>query len=156
MAFEEMGRVSKRLRLAFGISCVAFVAVLALSPFKDLLREWRQYKRNYVRFAESRVDAKRLLADYRSGIDQIWIPNLNVVDRCISCHQGINEASLLDPSVGQPFRAHPPIPHRVLQWGCVVCHRGQGLATEVREAHETTMSWEQPLLSTRFIPEVLN
>ena len=37
------------------------------------------------------------------------------------------------------------------EWGCTVCHRGQGAATEVAEAHETTLAWEQPLLPVRFI-----
>ena len=108
-------------------------------------------RRDYVRFAESRPDTKRLLADFRPEIDQIWIPQMQVVDRCTTCHQGITRPSLADASVPQPFRAHPPIPHRVRDWGCVVCHRGQGLATEVRDAHETTLAWEQPILPVRYI-----
>jgi mono/diheme cytochrome c family protein len=151
MSAEEMGKVSRRMRLVFAISSVIFVAVLAISPVKDLRREWKQYKRDYVRFAESRPDTKRLLSDFRPGIDQIWIPEMGVVDRCTTCHQGITQASLSGASVPQPFREHPPIPHAVLPWGCVVCHRGQGPATEVAEAHETTLAWEQPLLPLRFI-----
>ncbi len=38
---------------------------------------------------------------------------MGVVDRCTTCHQGIANPALLDASVPQPFRAHPPIPHRV-------------------------------------------
>ena len=76
---------------------------------------------------------------------------MDVVDRCTTCHQGITQPTLLDASVPQPFRAHPPIPHAVREWGCAVCHRGQGPATEVAEAHETTLAWEQPILPTRFI-----
>ncbi|MDD5543564.1 MAG: c-type cytochrome [Acidobacteriia bacterium] len=151
MPAEEMGKASRKLRLAFAISSVVFVAVLAISPLKDYFAPWRQYKRAYARFANTRPDTKRLLADYHSGIDQIWIPELKVVDRCTTCHQGITQPSLMDASVPQPFRAHPSIPHHALDWGCVVCHRGQGLATEVREAHETTLGWEQPLLPTHFI-----
>ena len=151
MNHEEMGKPSARLRFAFAISSVLFVLALAISPVKDLLQEWKRYKREYVRFAQNRPDTKRLLADYHPGIDQIWIPSLNVVDRCTTCHSGISEPALLDPSVPQPFRAHPVIPHRTKEWGCVVCHRGQGLATEVKEAHQTTLAWEQPLLSVQYI-----
>ncbi|HYM13840.1 MAG TPA: c-type cytochrome [Bryobacterales bacterium] len=150
-AAEEMGKISRRLRLAFAISCVLFVTVLAVSPVKDSLREWRHYKRDYVRYAQGRPDTKRLLADIQPGIDQIWIPEMNVVDRCTTCHQGITEPSLHDPAVPQPYRAHPLIPHQVKEWGCVVCHRGQGPATEVAEAHETTLAWEEPLLPNRYI-----
>ncbi|MFZ0819118.1 MAG: c-type cytochrome [Candidatus Acidiferrales bacterium] len=146
-----MGRISRRLRLILAVASVLFVIALAISPVKDLLREWKRYKRDFVSFAETRPDTKRLLADYHPDIDQIWIPDLGVVDRCTTCHQGITQPSLLDASVPQPFRAHPPIPHRVREWGCAVCHRGQGAATEVAEAHETTLAWEQPLLPVRYI-----
>ena len=146
-----MGKIPKRLRLAFAVSSLVFLAVLAVSPVKDLRQEWKQYGREFVRFAETRPDTKRLLADFHPGINQIWIPEMNVVDRCTTCHQGITQASLLDASVPQPFRAHTPMPHQVENWGCAVCHRGQGLATEVREAHETTLGWEQPLLPVRYI-----
>jgi mono/diheme cytochrome c family protein len=148
---EQMGRVSRRLRLALAVTSVLFVTSLAISPVKDSLREWKRYKRDYVRFAQTRPDTKRLLADFRPEIDQIWLPDMGVIDRCTTCHQGIAEPSLIDRSVPQPFRAHPPIPHRVNDWGCTVCHRGQGASTEVAEAHETTLGWEQPLLPMHFI-----
>jgi mono/diheme cytochrome c family protein len=151
MPAEKMGQISRRLRLAFAVTSVLFVIALAVSPVKDSLREWKHYKRAYLRFAQTQPDTKRLLADYRPEIDQIWIPNMGVVDRCTTCHQGIAQPSLLDQSVPQPFRAHPPIPHRVRDWGCATCHRGQGAATEVAEAHETTLAWEQPLLPVHFI-----
>ena len=146
-----MGKIPKQLRVAFAVSSLLFVGVLAVSPVKDLLQEWKRYRRDYVRFAETRPDTKRLLADFHPGINQIWIPEMNVIDRCTTCHPGITQPSLLDPSVPQPFRAHPPMPHHVEKWGCVVCHRGQGMATEVREAHETTLAWEQPTLPIRYI-----
>jgi mono/diheme cytochrome c family protein len=151
MQAEGMGQISRRLRLTFAVASVLFVIALAISPVKDLLREWKRYKRDYVSFAQTRPDTKRLLADYHADIDQIWIPDLGIVDRCTTCHQGITQPSLLDASVAQPFRMHPPIPHRVREWGCAVCHRGQGAATEVAEAHETTLAWEQPLLPVRYI-----
>ncbi len=151
MPAEDMGKVSRRMRLAFAVTSAVFVAVLAVSPVRDLRQEWKQYKRGYVRFAQTRADTKRLLADYRPDLDQIWIPEMNVVDRCTACHQGITQPNLADASVPQPFRAHPVIPHDIKEWGCVTCHRGQGPATEVAEAHETTLAWEQPLLPGRYI-----
>jgi mono/diheme cytochrome c family protein len=151
MTAEEMGRVSRRLRVTLAIASVAFVAVLAVSPVKDYFQEWKRYEKDYVRFAQTRPDTKHLLADFHTGIDQIWLPDLKVVDRCTTCHQGITQASLADSSVPQPFRAHPVIPHAIKEWGCVACHRGQGPATEVAEAHETTLAWEQPIMPTNYI-----
>ncbi len=74
MPAEDMGRVTNRLRLIFAVSCVVFLIVLAISPVRDHLSAWRRYERDYVRFAETRPDTKRLLADFRPEIDQIWIP----------------------------------------------------------------------------------
>ena len=151
MPAEEMGKLSEKLRLTFAISTVVCVLVLAISPVKDFRAEWKQYKRSFVKYAQGRPDTKRLLADYSPNIDQVWLPGMNVTDRCTTCHQGIVQFTLADASVPQPFRAHPPIPHNVRDWGCTICHRGQGPATEVAEAHETTLAWEQPILPARFL-----
>ena len=151
MSAEEMGRLTTRIRIVFAVSSVLFLLVLAISPFKDFRREWKQYKRSYVKFAQTRPDTKKLLADYSFSIDQIWLPGMNVIDRCTTCHQGITQTSLADTTVPQPFRAHPPIPHNVREWGCTTCHRGQGPATELAEAHESTLAWEQPILPAHFM-----
>jgi len=151
MPAEDMGKLSDKLRLTFALATVVCVLVLAISPLKDFRAEWKHYKRWFVKYAETRPDTKKLLADYNSSIDQVWLPGMNVTDRCTTCHQGITQPSLADASVPQPFRAHPPVPHNVRQWGCTICHRGQGPATEVAEAHETTLAWEQPILPAHFL-----
>jgi mono/diheme cytochrome c family protein len=151
MPAEEMGKVSKKLRAAFAVSSVLFLAALASSPVKDYLSEWRRYEKAYLRFAQTRPDTKRLLADYHFGVNQIWVPQMGVVDRCTTCHLGISQPTLRGPTVPQPFRAHPLIPHHVEDWGCVVCHRGQGRATEVAEAHDTTLAWERPMLPVHYM-----
>jgi cytochrome c1 len=43
------------------------------------------------------------------------------------------------------------IPHKGEQFGCTVCHRGQGAATTVEEAHNSTLAWEQPILPAKYI-----
>src|SRR5271157_660989 len=151
MPAEDMGKLTYRMRLAFAVATVICVLVLAISPVKDFRAEWKKYKRSFVRFAQGRPDTKKLLADYSPNIDQVWRPGMNGVDRCTTCHQGMTQPSLADASVPQPFRAHPPIPHNVREWGCTICHRGQGPATEVAEAHETTLAWEQPILPAHFL-----
>ena len=96
MPAEQMGQISRRLRFTFAVTSILFLFALAISPFKDSLLEWKRYKRAYVQFAQTRPDTKKLLADYRPEIDQIWLPDMGVVDRCTTCHQGITEPSLLD------------------------------------------------------------
>jgi mono/diheme cytochrome c family protein len=84
------------------------------------------------------------------GIQQIWIPERGVVDRCPTCHVALNEPGLTDVTK-QPFRPHPPMPHSLTEFGCVMCHHGQGAATTVEEAHYSTKAWEQPILPARYL-----
>jgi cytochrome c1 len=135
---------------AFGVVSLVFLVSLAIAPAKNHFSEWRHYQHQYLRMIRNRSDAVTLQRHFQGGIQQIWLPDLGVVDRCTSCHVGLKEASLADVAV-QPFRRHPVIPHTLDQFGCTVCHRGQGAATTVAEAHNSTLAWEQPILPAKYI-----
>ena len=135
---------------AFGVVSVLFLISLAIAPAKNHFSEWRHYQKQYLRLIRGRGDAITLQRHFQADIQQIWLPELGAVDRCTTCHVGLKEASLTDVSL-QPFRKHPVIPHSADQFGCVMCHRGQGPATTVEEAHSSTLAWEQPILPARYI-----
>ena len=135
---------------AFGVVSCFFLLSLAIAPAKNHFSEWRHYQHGYLKMIRNRSDAVTLQRHFESGIQQTWLPDLGVVDRCTSCHVGLKEASLADVSV-QPFRPHPVIPHKLDQFGCTICHRGQGVATTVAEAHNSTLAWEQPILPAKYI-----
>ena len=135
---------------AFGTVSVIFLVSLAIAPAKNHFSEWRRYQKGYLAMVSHRADARTLERRAASGIQQIWIPQLGVVDRCETCHTAMKEAALKDVSL-QPYRPHPPIPHKLDEFGCVVCHRGQGPATTVAEAHSSTSAWEEPLLPSRYL-----
>jgi len=134
---------------AFGTLSVLLVLLLAIVPAKDRFREWLWYQNQYRRLIQDRPDATALEKRFQPGIQQIWLPDLSVTDRCPTCHVAMKEASLA--GVSQPFRPHPPMPHSPTEFGCTVCHRGQGVATTVEEAHRSTKAWEQPILPERFL-----
>ena len=134
---------------AFGTLSVVLVACLAVVPAKDHFREWSRYQTRYLRLIRQRGDAATLQRRFQPGLQQTWLPELGVVDRCATCHVAMKETSLTDVST-QPFRPHPAIPHSLNEFGCVMCHRGQGPATSVEEAHSSTKAWEQPLLPARY------
>jgi mono/diheme cytochrome c family protein len=135
---------------AFGVVSVVLLALLAIAPAKNHFSEWRHYQQSYLRLIRDRSDALSLRRHFQGDIQQIWLPDLAVVDRCTTCHQGLKENSLADVSE-QPFGKHPVIPHKLDEFGCVMCHRGQGPATTVSEAHYSTLAWEQPVLPTKYI-----
>ena len=135
---------------AFGVVSLIFLASMAIAPSKNFFSEWRHYQRGYLGLIRNRSDANTLQRHFQGGIQQVWLPELGVVDRCTSCHVGLKEASLSDVAT-QPYRKHPVIPHNLDQFGCTVCHRGQGAATTLEEAHRSTLAWEQPILPAKYI-----
>ena len=154
MAIRE--KLAAILKLLFGDSARAFgtlglvlLLLLATVPARDQFREWYRYQKGYLRLIRGRDDAVTLQRRFQGGVHQTWIPTLGVVDRCASCHVALKEASLRGVKT-QPFRPHPPIPHSLDDLGCVMCHRGQGVATTSEEAHNSTLAWEEPMLPARY------
>lgn len=101
--------------------------------------------------AKTRPDKERLLVGHYAKLDQVWIPQLNAEDRCTACHQRIAQPSPARRSVPQPYRTHPLFRGHRKDWGCTVCHRGQGAAAEKDEAHQPKLTREQPLLPIGYI-----
>jgi len=135
---------------AFGTVSLLFVALLVVAGAQDLFGPWRHYQRQYLRLVRGRADARALERRFQPGIQQLWLPNQGVVDRCTTCHVALQETTLEDVTE-QPFRPHPPIPHSLTEFGCVTCHRGQGTATSVAEAHRSTKAWDEPLLPAKYL-----
>ncbi len=135
---------------AFGSLSVVLLVLLAIVPAKDHFREWLRYQNDYRSLIRNRSDAVSLARRFQPGVQQTWLPDLGVVDRCSTCHVALKEASLTG-AVTQPFRPHPPMPHTLTEFGCVICHRGQGVATTVEEAHNSSKAWEQPILPARYV-----
>jgi mono/diheme cytochrome c family protein len=134
---------------AFGTLAVVLVLFLAIVPAKDYFRQWRRYQAGYQKLIRQRGDAATLQRRFQPGLHQTWLPELGVVDRCTTCHVAMKESSLADVSA-QPYRPHPPIPHSLSDFGCSMCHRGQGAATTVEAAHSSTLAWEEPVLPARY------
>jgi len=135
---------------AFGVVSLVLLAALAIAPAKDHFSEWHGYQQRYLSLIRDRGDAVSLRRRFQPGIRQVWLPELGVVDRCTTCHEGLKEASLADVHE-QPYREHPAIPHKLDEFGCVICHRGQGAATTVAEAHHSERAGEEPILPARYI-----
>jgi len=146
---------SERLWFWFAVSSVVCLVVLAVSPVKDYFREYRRYQDEYrqmlLRSAASLKEMNQAHAR-EVGVRQIWVPALdNHVDRCVSCHLGVEEPRMA--GAPEPFRRHPLTPHTpgdFDRFGCVACHMGQGRATTEAEAHGHVRDWNSPILPVRY------
>jgi cytochrome c2 len=110
--------------------------------------EWKDYQSNFKDIIAENFGGVDL-STIPEGIQQIWVENLDKVDRCITCHQGINWKGL--ESVENPWKTHPNSElmanHPPDKFGCTTCHGGQGYAVSEYAAHGFVEHWEEPLLS---------
>jgi len=134
----------------FGWTSLLLLVLLAIAPAKNFFADWHRYQRGYERLIGKRSDAVTLRRHFEPGIQQIWLPETGVVDRCTTCHTALKETTLADITM-QPYRPHPAIPHKPEEMGCSICHRGQGTATSVEDAHKSTLAWEEPLLPAKYL-----
>ncbi len=129
-------------RLLFLLSAAVLAGLFLLAMWIDTNREWTKYQRQFVRSLHR--DERRGIT---TGINQVIVSDLHRVDRCTTCHLAIEKPQLA--LAEEPFTAHPGEylkRHPPKQFGCTVCHGGQGLATDVKAAHGEVEHWERPLL----------
>ncbi len=134
------------LRKYFALASVALLIVLAVSPLKDYFSEWRSYQHQYNALIET---LPQRVKPVPIGIKQQWVQKFDRVDRCETCHLGISEPALKNAK--EPFTTHPNIYHDIDEFGCTVCHDGQGAATEYKESIGKVKFWESPIFPRDFM-----
>lgn len=123
---------------------------------EGLNREWRKHQKEFLLLVTdlSPSGKREGKQDIERGIFQVELPHLNRVDRCICCHQGGEDPRLADAA--QPHTLHPgPFlsDHPVQDFGCTICHGGQGRALSGQDAHgkQSEVHWSYPILEQPYI-----
>ncbi|MCC6586549.1 MAG: c-type cytochrome [Bryobacterales bacterium] len=116
-------------------SAAVLVLLVAAAVDENFLKQWRRIQ------AEGRGEEGAIPVQLR----QVVNVNLGVADRCVSCHvaMGPGEQSVRGHAV---LAAHKPVVHDPAEYGCTVCHGGQGQATEKADAHGDVHFWPEPML----------
>ena len=100
-----------------------------------------------IELANSDYRIKQIvLKDITDDVNFMRVPK---VDRCITCHLGIDNPDFKDAA--QPLRTHPNLelfmdknsPHPVDQFACTTCHLGRGRATDFVGAVHTPRNEHQ-------------
>ena len=146
---RDYSRLFRWTLLASSLVTLLLLAGAALR--ENYLSQWQFVQRAYRDILQEKATDERgreLLAGYRMGLRQVSVPALGAVDRCVTCHVGIDDPRMTD--VSQPFRVHPGDVlqhHPVDRFGCTVCHHGQGAATNFQDAKAEDAYWDYPLLT---------
>ncbi len=137
-----------RLHAAFAALGLAFLAIFSWVFFREQGAEWRAAQSGFRRLEATLKNPHQLAQSARaSGLRQVWLPDLGRVDRCTTCHLGVDDPAFVKAPL--PFRSHPGswlTTHPVERYGCSVCHDGQGAATDyVRAGHRPDGRVEQAM-----------
>ncbi len=128
---------------SFGAVTLLITAFITWNYFRP---EWMDYQEEFRSMVAEKFGEQKA-SQVPRGLQQVWVKELGRVDRCTTCHQGMDWKGL--DNAPNPFRAHPReilVKHPVQQFGCTACHGGQGAATMVQAAHGMVEHWEEPLL----------
>jgi mono/diheme cytochrome c family protein len=145
---HDPSRTLKWILLVSSVVTLAFL--IAAAARENVTAEWRGVQKSYKEVLLAKAsDAKtrRAAEQFPIEIRQVTIPALNTVERCVSCHLGIDDPRMADEP--QPFRIHSKDllrTHPVNKFGCTVCHQGQGAALNFEEAKAEDYFWDYPLL----------
>jgi mono/diheme cytochrome c family protein len=147
----EARRRDLAVKIALLALSVATIAVLIAAALKEnILAPWRLHQRRYADILEAKATddfGRNLAASFDVHMRQIVVPDLGAVDRCVSCHTGYDDPRMAEEP--NPYRTHPGAyltAHEDARFGCTICHRGQGRATDFEDAKAEDRHWDYPLL----------
>jgi len=150
VAVEVKNIAPSRLHVLFACLGITFLLIFSWVLFHEGTAEWRTTQARF-RQLERGVKNPHQLAQSAGvgGLRQIWLPDLGRIDRCETCHLGIDDPAFAGAPA--PFAAHPGTwlsTHPTDRFGCTPCHDGQGQATD----YATVAHQPQPFVTRPMRP----
>lgn len=134
---------ARTMKIVLLVCSVAMLCLFGLGAWEENFGgQWRALQhgyRNLLVSAAKSPGARHSAASFHVELRQLYLPELHTVDRCVSCHLGLQVPSMADAP--QPFREHSGdllVHHPPELFGCTVCHDGQGRAATESDAHGWT------------------
>ncbi|MCS6806647.1 MAG: c-type cytochrome [Acidobacteriota bacterium] len=151
------------MRVALAISSFVALIIHGIVFYDQFFHQWEDHQTAYFEQARGLAtkDAERAaLEGRRPRIEQIIVTQFGEarVDRCTTCHIAIDDPRF--KAHAEPLRTHPNSEalgdtfvngrwerrHKFSDFGCTVCHDGQGRGLETFYAHGEDHFWPEPLL----------
>ena len=145
---NDHSRLFRMTLLAASLLTIVLLVIAALR--ENFFAQWYKVQTEYRELLQSRARDKagqELARNFRVELKQVAIPGLGAVDRCVACHNGIDDPRMTD--VPLPHRVHSGEVlkhHPADRYGCTICHQGQGAATNFHDAKAEDAFWDYPLL----------
>lgn len=152
---KSYDKLYKILTIIGSLICIVFFGMAAIE--ENFLREWKNNQTAYKQILMSKAKndkQKEIAKEFPVKIRQVILKDFDRVDRCVSCHTGIENPQMADQV--PPFAAHPGDyvkNHPVEKFGCSICHGGQDRALSAKSvfARQEDVHWEYPVLRKEYI-----
>src|SRR6516165_11584479 len=145
--------MGRRLPQIFFVLSMLSLVLMLWALHQASTPSWKGYQRTFFQLeaqGEPNAVAKAAVLNTRPEIHQVMLTGLQRVDRCTTCHLGVDDPTM--KNAPEPFRYHEGLgPHVPSKFGCTICHGGQGLATTKEDAHGNVQFWDKPLLAREYI-----
>jgi hypothetical protein len=148
MVDEQVTNIPRYHAWFLALILISFPIGAAL-VYKAIVPEWKRTQAGYVEAAVNRgVDLQKPgTRPFRTELRQILVESKTRVDRCTTCHLGVDEEKM--KGARQPFASHPGdllVTHPAERFGCAICHGGRGSATTYElAAHVPEEHFHDPL-----------
>jgi len=151
----QYDRFYKKLTIVGSLTCIVLFGLAALE--ENFLREWKNYQKEYkgILRAKAESDTEQSAAEeFPIQINQVILKDFNRVDRCVTCHNGVENPKMKGQK--QPHASHSGSyikNHAVEKFGCSICHGGQDRALAVKNvfARGEDDHWAYPLLPLQYV-----
>ncbi len=157
------------MKVALAIAAAIIFVVHGLVVYQQFQNEYDTHQTAYFTQARglAKTPAERAAVENRSPrIEQIIVANFGEkrVDRCTSCHIASDDPRFA--TYAQPLKTHPYSEalgdrkkngvwerrHKFADFGCTVCHDGQGRGLKTHYGHGEDHYWPDPMLG--FVTQV--
>jgi len=149
--------------VALAIASFVVLIVHGVVFYKQFFNPWEKHQTAYFEQARSlaKSDAERKAIDeHKPRIEQIIVTQFGEsrVDRCTTCHIAADDPRF--DKHAQPLHTHPYSAalgdyqkngrwerrHKFSDFGCTICHDGQGRGLDAFYAHGEDVNWLEPML----------
>ncbi|OQY05737.1 MAG: hypothetical protein B6I22_07060 [Desulfobacteraceae bacterium 4572_123] len=147
---KDDNKLVARETLKILIAGFIIFVLLGVVMWMEFRPEWKQYQKGFKKVFQKYIDPSSNPGKSASDVKQIYLPFAKRVDRCMTCHLGINSQGLEKAPL--PYQTHPDPSitwlHPIERFGCTLCHEGQGFALTKDEAHGNVSRnlWPKPIL----------
>jgi mono/diheme cytochrome c family protein len=150
-------------RLALAIAAFVVLIVHGIVFYDQFFNRWEKHQTAYFEQARSLAQTepeRAALDERRPRIEQTIVTQFGEsrVDRCATCHIASDDPRFQGHA--EPLRSHPysvalgdtqvngrwERRHKFSDFGCTVCHDGQGRGLETAYAHGEDPFWPEPML----------